>query len=108
MARQVRMAARAEEDVSATLTWMTVQRSPSASSRWHAALLASVQTLEDRAESCPLAEEAQTLGIELRQLLFGKRRGKYRILFTITGDTVNVLHVLHSARDWIRAEDLEE
>ncbi|MEH2198433.1 type II toxin-antitoxin system RelE/ParE family toxin [Nostoc sp.] len=36
---------------------------------------------------------------EIRQLLYGKGRGVYRILFTIQNETVVVLRVLHSARD---------
>jgi mRNA-degrading endonuclease RelE of RelBE toxin-antitoxin system len=31
-------------------------------------------------------------------LLFGKRRGVYRVLFTIRRDTVHVLTVRHSAQ----------
>jgi hypothetical protein len=36
-------------------------------------------------------------GEEVRVLLSGKRRGVYRVLFTIRGDTVQVLTVRHSA-----------
>jgi hypothetical protein len=39
-------------------------------------------------------------------LLFGKRRGVYRILFTMAGNTVNVLHIRHGARAPLKPEDL--
>jgi len=105
MPHQVRITGRAHADVAETLARKT-QDSPQAAARWHAALLDKVQTLEDHPERCPEAAEATTLGIDLRELLFGKRRSVYRILFTIEGDTVNVLHIRHAARDWLNPEDL--
>jgi hypothetical protein len=69
-------------------------------------LLEKLQTLENMPESCPLAAEAEVLGIELRELLFGKRRGVYRILFTVEGDVAKVLHIRRASRDWLKPEDL--
>lgn len=105
MPHQVNITARAERDVGETLTWLAAQ-SLQAAGRWHAALLEKIQTLDDRPERCPLASEAERLGIELRQLLFGKRRGVYRILFTIDQHTVNIHHIRHAARDWLQPNDL--
>jgi plasmid stabilization system protein ParE len=106
MPHEVLITARAEADVAAALAWLN-ERSLAAASRWHAALLATVQTLEDGPERCPLAAEAQDLGIELRELLFGKRPSVYRILFTIEGNTVNVLHIRHAGRDWLKPEAID-
>jgi hypothetical protein len=55
---------------------------------------------------CRLAAEANELGFELRDLLFGKRRGVYRILFVVDERTVNVLHIRHAARDAAWPHDL--
>lgn len=65
-----------------------------------------MQSLEEEPERCPLAAEAENLKVELRELLFGKRRGVYRISFTIEGEVINVLHIRHAARDWLKPEDL--
>src|SRR5262249_34745237 len=47
---------------------------------------------------CPVSRaDSQALGCEVRQLLYGKRRGVYRILFSIVGDTVWVLRIRHGA-----------
>jgi hypothetical protein len=35
---------------------------------------------------------------EVRQLLYGRRPHTYRILFTIEGDVVQVLHIRHARR----------
>lgn len=41
-------------------------------------------------------------GPEIRQLIYGRRRGQYRVLFAIHEDAVEVLHVRHGARAPIR------
>ena len=47
---------------------------------------------------CPVSQEgSKALGCEVRHLLHGKRRGVYRILFSIVGDTVWILRIRHSA-----------
>ncbi len=56
-------------------------------------------TLEQSPDRCPVADEAADLGIDLRELLYGRRRGVYRILFTIEGSVVHVLRVRHAAQD---------
>lgn len=35
---------------------------------------------------------------EVRHLLYGRKPNVYRILFTIEGDTVHVLHIRHADR----------
>ncbi len=44
-------------------------------------------------------------GVELRQLLFGRRRGVYRILFTIDDQTVTSHRVHHAAQDRLSSID---
>jgi plasmid stabilization system protein ParE len=39
--------------------------------------------------SCPLAPESEQLGISIRHLIVGR----YRVLFTVRGRTVTILHV---------------
>jgi hypothetical protein len=57
-------------------------------------------------DDAPLADEAADLGLELRQLLFGRRRGVYRILFTIDGQTVTIHRVRHAAQDRLSPDDV--
>ncbi len=40
------------------------------------------------------------------ELLYGRRRSAYRILFTIDGQTVNVLRVRHAAQDRLKPGDV--
>jgi plasmid stabilization system protein ParE len=103
---QVRLAGKAEQDVDDILQWFSEQRAPAAGQRWFKQLMASVATLEKHAERCALAAEAEDVGLPIRQLLIGKRQVRYRILFQIVDQTVNVLRVWHSARDAVAGEDL--
>jgi len=45
--------------------------------------------------ACPLAPETEQLGVSIRHLIVGR----YRVLFTIRGKTVTILHVSGSYTD---------
>jgi plasmid stabilization system protein ParE len=81
------------------------ERAPESARKWFNGLEAAIYTLEDFPERCPLAEESKAFDVEIRQLVYGKRVGAYRILFTIVGDAVHILHVRHGRRKRLRRED---
>lgn len=60
---------------------------------------------------CPLARENEYFSQEIRQLLYGKGRNSYRILFTIlegsSVSTVRVLHIRHATQQTL-GENPEE
>lgn len=75
------------------------ERSPAAARRWHAGLARAFQGLSDHPERRPVSEEdSEALGCETRLLLYGRRRGVFRILYTVEGDTVWILRVRHSSQ----------
>ena len=43
-------------------------------------------------------EESRDFPFEVRQLFYGRRPHVYRILFTIRGGVVYVLHIVHGRR----------
>ncbi|WP_242038869.1 hypothetical protein [Anabaena lutea] len=47
---------------------------------------------------CSLAFENEFFEQELRQLIYGKGRTSYRIIFTIVDDNVQILFVRHAAQ----------
>ena len=102
---QVIFRPRAELDIAAAMTWRA-RSDPAAGIRWRAGLLRVVENLELRPASYPVADEAADLGIDLRYLLYGRRRDVYRILFTIDGQTVSVHRVRHAAQDRLAADDV--
>jgi hypothetical protein len=64
----------------------------------------AIDSLKTFPARCPLAPENEFFSQEIRQLLYGKGRGRYRVLFTISGNTVSVLHIRHSAQDTVKPE----
>jgi plasmid stabilization system protein ParE len=74
------------------------ERSSDAAARWFVGLEKAVAKLEVMPERHPVAEEESALlGVTIWQMLYGRRRGVYRVLFSIQGDTVYLHHVRHSA-----------
>jgi plasmid stabilization system protein ParE len=53
---------------------------------------------------CSIAPESDYFGREIRQLLYGKRPQKYRVLFEFRDDRVVVLRVRHSSRRFLGEE----
>jgi plasmid stabilization system protein ParE len=96
---------RAREDAMEAFLWLA-ERSPDAATRWYEGLENAVSSLSKYPKRNPIAEEeSDILGLEIRQKLHGRRRGIYRILFTIEGDTVFLLYVRHSALGKIEPDD---
>jgi plasmid stabilization system protein ParE len=96
---------RAMSDVENAIDWLA-ERSPAAADRWLQGMLSIVENLELDPKRYSIAEEAAELGVDLRQIIHGRRRGVYRVLFTIEGNRVNVLRVRHSAQDELKPPDL--
>jgi toxin ParE1/3/4 len=89
------------------MQWFRSHDAESASRRWVRDVLARISTLEQSPNRCALASESGILQMEIRQLLFGRRSGRYRILFVVEGSTVHVLHIRHAARDAISSWSFE-
>lgn len=96
----VRYSSTAEAEVQEAYSWIHRQ-SPFYAAKWLAGLLQAIASLESGPDSYPLAPEADTFLKPIRQLLYGKRRGIYRVLFEIEGDVVKVLHIRHGARRFL-------
>lgn len=106
MTYQVRMTSRAEQDVDTVLDWFHNQGLVKAGERWLTRLMAKVNSLERHPERCHMALEAEEMGINLREILFGGRGAQYRILFRIERQIVFILHIRHAARDRLTRQDL--
>ena len=98
MSYRVVITARARADAVEALRWLA-ERSPDAAARWYAGLEKAIAKLSIMPERNPIAEdESEQLGITLRQMLYGRRRGVYRLFFSIEGETVTLHYIRHSAR----------
>ncbi len=98
MSYRVVVTARARAHAVEAFRWIADQ-SPDAAARWSAGLQKAIAKLTTMPERHPIAEdESEQLGISLRLMLYGRRRGVYRILFSIEGKTVTLHYVRHSAQ----------
>ena|SRR3990172_3914933 len=81
-------------------------QSPTAADRWLDKLLKAIDTLKTHPERCALAPENDAFDETIRQLLYGKKRGTYRILFTVKEGVVDVLHIRHAARQHLGPDEI--
>ena len=80
------------------------ERAPQAAAGWFAGIAEAINSLAQFPARCPLAPENEYFAEEIRQLLYGARRDVFRILFTMQGDTVHVLHIRHGAQQYLHEE----
>ena len=82
------------------------QDSPSSALRWIEELERQLLRLKKFPEGHAPARENKNHSVELRQMLYGKGRHQYRIIFTIQNDEVVVLDLRHGAMDSLPPGDL--
>jgi plasmid stabilization system protein ParE len=103
---RVRLSEKAERDIEGVLRWFVTNDAERAAATWLAGLLAKIDTLRNMPNRCAVASESAELDVELRELLFGNRNNKYRILFAVEGSDVHVLHIRRGTRDFVSWADL--
>lgn len=102
---QVVLSREAQEDIDDSLQWLS-DHAPDKMEEWFTALEKAIHSLSEMPERCHLAAENGRWGSEeLRELLFTNYPSKYRIIFTIAGEEVRVLHRLYL---YERKEDFED
>lgn len=90
-------------DAENAFLWIGTE-SPEKAVSWFQGLLEAVFSLEKFPKRCPLAPESRAFIVEVRQLLYGMRRQRYRILFGIsidpdTGENVVLIYrIRHGAQ----------
>ncbi len=88
--------------------WYTRNASPAVAARWYNGLIKKIDTLRKSPRRCPRADEDEDFDEEIRVLVYGKRRGIYRVLFTIRDDAVHILlYVRHGAQGPVTPEEGE-
>jgi hypothetical protein len=82
-------------------------RSKAGAQAWARAFDKALAYLEEKADSCPLAAENEYVEFEVREILFSTRSGLiYRVLFTIQGMRVIILHVRGPGQDFVAALEM--
>lgn len=71
---------------------------PDSAVKWVDKLVDTITCKAVHPTSCRLAPEDETHDFEIRQILFGKERSQYRILFTQSPTGIHILDVRHAMR----------
>jgi plasmid stabilization system protein ParE len=96
---RLRVTARAVADADETYAWIAEHFSIARAERWYQGLFKQMGTLTSQPLRCPRAAESDRFPEALHELLYGKGRNKYRIIFAIRDNDVVVLFVHHAARE---------
>ena len=92
----------AEGEADSAFVWISQVASLDKAKEWYEGLLKTIDSLSQMPKRCPLARENEYFSLEIRQLLYGRGRNSYRILFTIVEDrevsAVRILHVRHASQ----------
>lgn len=82
------------------------QLAPVTADRWLARFEAAIQSLAEHPERCEIAAENDAVEPTIRQLLFGRSGSVFRVLFTVIGDEVRILHIRRGVMSAADATDL--
>jgi plasmid stabilization system protein ParE len=111
MKYRIEISSVAEAEVDQAFLRLSQFTSPVRASQWHSGLLEAIESLLAMPTRCPLARENEYFSLEIRQLLYGRGRTAYRILFTILEiddlSIVRILHIRHSSQQAIGEEPAE-
>ena len=97
---QVKLTRSAEQQIESIYLWLK-EYNPEYADQWFRGLMNLISTLQDKPRRCPLIKENSSTDEEIRQILYGKSRTKYRVIFAIREDAVDILYVRHSAQSSI-------
>src|SRR4051794_12966888 len=96
----------AKLDIDAAFVYIA-NRSMTAAQRWVDGLEDAIRSLAMFPRRCGIAPESREFPDEIRQLIYGRRSGRYRVLFVIRGRTVRVLHVRHGAQQTMSPDEIQ-
>lgn len=75
------------------------------SQRWYQGLIKAIDSLKTMPRRCAVARENDFFSQEIRQLVYGKGKHKYRILFAVldssSNPSVRILHIRNASQQTI-------
>ncbi|AFY31923.1 type II toxin-antitoxin system RelE/ParE family toxin [Calothrix sp. PCC 7507] len=111
MKYRIEVSSVAEAEADNAFLCLSQVTSPTQATQWYAGLLQAIESLVQMPKRCPLARENEYFSQEIRQLLYGRGRNSYRVLFTILEgqeiSIVRILHIRHASQHTL-GEEMEE
>ncbi|MEM8504591.1 MAG: type II toxin-antitoxin system RelE/ParE family toxin [Cyanobacteria bacterium P01_D01_bin.1] len=78
---------------------------------WYKGLIKAISSLKTMPRRCVIARENDFFSQEIRQLIYGKGKHTYRILFTVLEEsdqpTVRILHIRNASQQTLGEADSE-
>jgi toxin ParE1/3/4 len=99
MTFHVRIGKSATREIEQAYQWLLCEAPLVHADAWLDGLRRAIAGFAEFPNRHGLAREAATTGLDVRQLLYGKRPHVDRVLFLVIGETVHVMHVRHGARN---------
>ena len=103
---QVKLTRNAKLEIESAYLWLK-NVNPAYADQWFRDLMGTIASLQDKPFRCAKARENDDFPEEIRQLIYGKLRNKYRIIFTIIEDMVYILYVRHTSQSSITFDFLD-
>lgn len=94
----------AESELMEVFGWIK-ERAPQAAQKWRLGIIAKVNALANDPYVFRKAAESSRLSVEVRQVLYGKRRAQYRILYTVVDHRIVILSIRHRFRRPLDPDD---
>lgn len=98
----------AEGEIDEVFLSISQRLSSEKAKEWYKGLLQGIQSLKKMPKRCVLARENKHFTQEIRQLLYGKGRNTYRIIFTVIESEdsyfVRILHVRNALQQSLYEE----
>lgn len=109
MTYRVDVSSTAKAEADAAFLNFSQYASPERAQEWYQQLITAIASLNTMPRRCPIARENALFSQEIRQLLYGKGKHTYRILFTVLDEqptpTVRVLHIRSTVQRAIGEND---
>lgn len=102
---RVLLSQRADQDRQQAFEWYAANFSPGFARRWFAGITNAIDSLALHPDRHPKAAEDAEVAFDVFELLYGSKKNKHRILYTVERDQVVVLFIHHSARRHLTADD---
>ena len=95
MKYRIEISSAAEAEADSAFLRLSQVTSPVKASQWYSGLIQAVESLSQMPKRCPLAPENEYFSQEIRQLIYGRGRNSYRVLFTVL-EGQNIINGSHS------------
>lgn len=85
---------------------VAAEHAPETAARWLHRFEVALQSLSTHPTRCPLAPENDLVDQTIYQFTYGKRSGRFRVLFAVEENQVLVLHIRRGTMDKAAESDL--